>query len=58
MDGDLTKPIEVVTFVANPKANPPLPNIEYKALIIAGAREWNLDANYIAQLGQIETSKP
>jgi len=57
VDGDPAKPIEVITFVANPLPNPPLPNIEYKYLIIAGAREWNLDAKYIAQLEQIVTSQ-
>lgn len=56
-DGDLARPLEVVTFIANPQPNPPLPNSEYKNLIIAGAREWNLDAKYVARLEQIETSK-
>ena len=58
VDGDPAKPIEVITFIANPQPNPPLPNTEYKDLIIAGAREWNLDAKYIALLEKIETSKP
>lgn len=57
-DGDLAKRLEVLTFVANPQANPPLPSNEYKNLIIAGAREWNLDAGYLAGLEQIETSEP
>jgi hypothetical protein len=42
-----------MTFIANPQSNPPLPNAEYKNLIIAGAREWNFDAISIAHLEQI-----
>jgi cation transport regulator ChaC len=57
VDGDLAKPLNVITFVANPQANPPLPSTDYKNLIIAGAREWNLSAEYIARLEQIETSR-
>jgi len=58
VDGDLDKPLEVLTFVANPQPNPPLPSNDYKDLIIAGAREWNLDAKYVARLEQIQTSNP
>jgi len=57
-DGDSAKPMVVMTFIANDQPNPPLPNAEYKELIIAGAREWNLSAEYIARLEQIVTSKP
>lgn len=57
VDGDLAKPLNAITFVANPQANPPLPSNDYKNLIIAGAREWNLRAEYIAQLEQIKTSR-
>lgn len=56
-DGDLAKPLNVITFVANPQANPPLPSNDYKNLIIAGAREWNLSAEYIARLERIETTR-
>lgn len=57
VDGDLAKPLNVITFVANPQANPPLPSNDYRNLIIAGAREWNLSAEYIGRLEQIETSR-
>jgi cation transport regulator ChaC len=56
VDGDLVKLLNVITFVANPQANPPLPSNDYKNLIIAGAREWNLSAEYIARLEQIGTA--
>jgi cation transport regulator ChaC len=58
VDGNFAKPLNVITFVANPQANPPLPSDEYKNLIIAGAREWNLSAEYIARLVQIESALP
>jgi cation transport regulator ChaC len=57
VDGDFARPLNVITFVANPQANPRLPSNDYKNLIIAGAREWNLNAEYIARLEQIQTSK-
>jgi hypothetical protein len=53
VDGDPAKPLEVMTFIANSESNPPLPNAEYKSLIIAGAHEWNFDAISIAHLEQI-----
>jgi gamma-glutamylcyclotransferase len=55
-NGHATRPQEVVTFIANPQANPPLPSIDYKNLIIDGAREWKLDGEYISDLELIETS--
>lgn len=58
VDGDPKTPLEVMTFIANSQQNPPPPSRDYKSLIIAGAREWNLDAKYIATLEQIETSNP
>jgi hypothetical protein len=58
VDGDSANPLNVITFVANPQANSPLPSNDYKNLIIAGAREWNLSAEYIARLEQIETTNP
>jgi hypothetical protein len=57
VDGDPARPVQVMTFLANAEANPPLPNHDYKSLIIAGAQEWNLKAKYIAQLEQIVTTK-
>ena len=56
VEGDASRQMVVMTFIANEEANPPLPNTTYKGLIIAGAREWNLSAEYIAQLEQIVTS--
>jgi hypothetical protein len=58
VDGDPAQPIEATTFIANPQPNPPLPSLDYKGLIIDGAREWNLHAKYLATLEQIQTSNP
>ena len=55
-NGDLSRPREVMTFLANRQPNPPLPSREYLGIIIAGAEEWNLDAQYIAWLKEIRTS--
>ena len=55
--GEMAKPLDVVTFVANPRPNPPPPSNAYKNLIIAGAREWNLNTEYIARLEQIESDR-
>ena len=46
-----------MTFFANNQVNPPPPNTEFKDLIIAGAREWNLDGECTAQLDNIVTSQ-
>jgi gamma-glutamylcyclotransferase len=42
-------------YFANPQPNPPLPNAEYKRLIVSGARFRNLPTEYINELESIET---
>ncbi|OGR26585.1 MAG: hypothetical protein A2139_06480 [Desulfobacca sp. RBG_16_60_12] len=54
LDGEDTKPLVVFTYFADPEPNPPLPNTEYRNLILSGARHWHLPAEYIAELEQIE----
>jgi gamma-glutamylcyclotransferase len=56
MDGDAHRPIVVSAYFADPQLNPPLPNAEYKNLILAGARHWQLPAEYIRELERIEVS--
>lgn len=58
MDGDLSAPLEVMTFIANRQASPPLPSDEYKNLIITGAEEWGFPSDYISALRAIETCQP
>jgi hypothetical protein len=37
--------------------NPPLPNADYKTLLVEGADYWHLPKEYIAELEQIEVAK-
>jgi len=54
VDGDDTRPMTVAVYFADPQPNPPLPNNEYKNLILLGARHWHLPADYILQLEEIK----
>src|SRR6266446_4988510 len=53
MSGDDKQPMAVVTYFGDPQANPPLPNAEYKNLLVSGAHRWQLPAEYIRQLESI-----
>ncbi|MGH8771678.1 MAG: gamma-glutamylcyclotransferase family protein [Pyrinomonadaceae bacterium] len=57
-DGDENHPLAVSTYVVVPtkRLDPnPRPSIEYKKLIVDGARHWRLPEHYIKQLEAIET---
>ncbi|MGH9685529.1 MAG: gamma-glutamylcyclotransferase family protein [Candidatus Acidiferrales bacterium] len=54
-DGDEHKPVTVCIYFARKEPNPPLPNEEYKHLIVEGAKFWRLPAEYIARLEEVET---
>jgi gamma-glutamylcyclotransferase len=56
-DGDESKPMAVEIYFAVPQDKPPLPNQEYKNLIVSGAKHWNLPANYIAELENIKVAQ-
>jgi gamma-glutamylcyclotransferase (GGCT)/AIG2-like uncharacterized protein YtfP len=56
-DGDEAKPLLVWVYVAHPHAKPPLPNVDYKQLIVDGAKSWHLPGEYISELEQIEVQK-
>ena len=47
-------PLQVLVYVAAIESNVPLPNPEYKRLILEGARHWNISADYIAMLETID----
>jgi len=49
--------ITVSTYFAVPQDNPPRPSAAYMALIVNGAKFWNLPAEYVAQLEQIVTAE-
>jgi gamma-glutamylcyclotransferase (GGCT)/AIG2-like uncharacterized protein YtfP len=56
-DGDDKQPLTVSTYFADPQPNPPLPNHEYKNLILSGARHWSLPAHYIADLEKVMVAR-
>lgn len=55
-DGDAERPIGVSLYRGHPQPNPPLPSREYKTLIVNVARHWELPADYIRELENIETA--
>jgi gamma-glutamylcyclotransferase (GGCT)/AIG2-like uncharacterized protein YtfP len=54
-EGAASEPLFVLTFIANPQPDPPLPSATYKQLIVDGAKEWQLGADYIVGLEKIAT---
>jgi len=56
LDGEDQRPLTVSAYFGDPQPNPPLPNAEYKNLILAGAKHWHLPEDYIRELEQIEVS--
>jgi gamma-glutamylcyclotransferase (GGCT)/AIG2-like uncharacterized protein YtfP len=55
-EGDAERPIRVFLYRGHPQPNPPLPSRDYKTLIINGAKNWKLPADYIHELECIETA--
>ena len=55
-DGDAEKPLAAVIYIAQKENQPPLPNAEYKALIVEGAKFWHLPPHYVAELEKIEVA--
>ena len=53
--GDGVQPLEALIYIAEIESNVPLPNSEYKRLIVEGARHWNLPASYCLMLEKIAT---
>ncbi len=49
-------PLLVWVYFAEKEDNPPLPNSEYKKLMVEGARHWQLPDKYIEQLEQIKVA--
>ena len=56
LDGEDQRPLTVSAYFGDPQPKPPLPNAEYKNLILAGARHWHLPKEYIRELELIEVS--
>jgi gamma-glutamylcyclotransferase (GGCT)/AIG2-like uncharacterized protein YtfP len=55
-EGDAERPLLVPLYRGHPQPNPPLPDCDYKKLIVEGARHWQLPADYIQELDSIETA--
>ena len=55
-EGDTSNPLLVSVYIANKQDDPPLPNNEYKELIVQGARYWHLPEEYIEELEHIRTT--
>jgi gamma-glutamylcyclotransferase (GGCT)/AIG2-like uncharacterized protein YtfP len=47
--------LEVLVYIAEKEETVPLPNPEYKRLILHGARHWNIPELYCLMLEQIQT---
>jgi gamma-glutamylcyclotransferase len=56
LDGNVQQPLTIFTYFADPMSNPPLPNIDYKNLILSGARRWQLPEAYVRELEAIDVS--
>jgi len=55
--GNSTQPsIEVIVYIADKEDQVPLPNSEYKKLIVQGARHWNVPEFYCLMLEQIQAA--
>ena len=54
-EGDAKRPLLVSLYRGHPQPNPPLPDCDYKNLIVEGAKQWQLRADYIQELESIQT---
>jgi gamma-glutamylcyclotransferase (GGCT)/AIG2-like uncharacterized protein YtfP len=53
-EGDAKRPLLVSLYRGHPQPNPPLPDCDYKNLIVKGAKQWQLPADYIQELESIQ----
>jgi gamma-glutamylcyclotransferase (GGCT)/AIG2-like uncharacterized protein YtfP len=51
------QPFDALVYVAAIEDKVPLPNAEYRRLIVEGARHWKLPAPYLAMLEAIEVDR-
>jgi gamma-glutamylcyclotransferase (GGCT)/AIG2-like uncharacterized protein YtfP len=54
--GDGARPLEALVYVAEIETNVPLPNAEYKRLLLEGAQHWKLPAAYLAVLEALQAA--
>jgi len=55
MSGEPSESLQVLVYVAPIESGVPLPNPEYKRLILEGAHRWKFPSSYIAMLETIQT---
>jgi len=56
-NGDNQQLLTIFVYFGDPIPNPPLPNIDYKNLIVSGAQYWNLPEAYVRELQAIKVSR-
>lgn len=56
--GDGQHPLEALVYIAKKEDDAPLPNREYKRLLVEGARHWQLPPEYSAMLEGIAVAAP
>ena len=54
--GDAQTSVEALVYIADREHNVPLPNPEYKRLIVDGARHWNIPEFYCSMLETIQAN--
>ena len=55
-DGDAKRLLLVALYRGHPQPETTLPDCDYKNLIVAGAKHWQLPADYIQELEAIQTA--
>jgi gamma-glutamylcyclotransferase (GGCT)/AIG2-like uncharacterized protein YtfP len=55
-DGNNDTPLVALVYFAIQQNNPPRPNVNYKRLIVEGARYWHLPDAYVQELERIEVT--
>jgi gamma-glutamylcyclotransferase len=54
---DGKQPLNSVVYIAEIESNVPLPNAEYKRLIVDGAKHWNLPPSYLSMLESVQAAE-
>jgi len=49
--------LEAIVYIAPKESSVPLPNAEYKRLMLEGARHWQLPADYCSMLAQLKAAE-
>jgi len=55
--GNGRPPIDALVYIAQIETDVPLPNAEYKRVILAGAKHWRLPATYLTMLESLHAAE-